>query len=659
MAQNVPFTLNPRILRGGALRIFVLAGLLFGCAAGEENGPIPLADLDLGARGLRGPRGVDAGVRADTLYFEDDGLTTARLSDLGVTAQGQGYAVNLQGMPVEAAAKAVLAETLGATYSIDPGLDGSITLVTGGPVSREVLLMVFEEALAANGLVLQAKSGGSFRILASGQRMTAAVAAAGYGITALPLQSVPAAKMVEMLNGFAVQDGALKASARDDMILVRGTSGERRAVADLVASLDVEALARDTAAIVFLARSEARLVGMELEEMRASGDISGQWQFQVLEHANAILVSAGDKVSLRKALTWIERLDSAGAGRQSQITVYHVQYGRASELADLLNQTFGGAVAPAAASVPIDILASEGASDGLVGAGQTMVSLAAGDGPRFAANDADNTIVIRANDTMRRDAVALLVQLDTPPTQVMIDVILVEVSLNDATRFGVQAYLDGRNVSLLGANGTTRTIAPVLPGFSLMYGNITSPKVIIDSLEQVTKVKVVSAPSVLAFENEPAEIKVVEQVPIVTQQVTSTQTLDAPVVNSIEYRDAGVILRVTPTVSDTGLVNLLVAQELSAVITSSTGTTALTPTLRQRSISTRVSVPDQQTVALGGLISSQSGRERRGLLGSTQSNSAARSELVVFITPHVVRSGGDAAAISEELKAKMTMMGNR
>ena len=258
-------------------------------------------------------------------------------------------------------------------------------------------------------------------------------------------------------------------------------------------------------------------------------------------------------------------------------------------------------------------------------------------------------------------ALSLLRSLDKAPVQVLIDVMLVEVALNDATRMGVQAYLQGNEGSLLATPGQSGQIGAVVPGFNLILGNMVNPKLIINALSQVTDVRVVSAPSVSAFENEEAEIKVVDQVPIVTQQVVGTQTPDAPVVNSVQYTDAGVIMRVTPQIASTGLVNLKISQELSAVAGSSDASGSLTPTLRRRSISTRVAVYDQQTVALGGLISTQASKGLTAnkilpILGRHQSRDGNRSELVVFITPHVVRNERDASAVSQELRNKMTMM---
>jgi general secretion pathway protein D len=225
----------------------------------------------------------------------------------------------------------------------------------------------------------------------------------------------------------------------------------------------------------------------------------------------------------------------------------------------------------------------------------------------------------------------------------------------------VQAYLQDTEASLIAGTDSTVALTPTLPGVNLVFGRNTDPRVIIDTLSQVTDVRVVSAPSVSAFENEQAEIKVVEQVPIVTQQVQATTDANAPTVNSVEYRDAGVILRVTPQVSGSDLVNLQVKQELSAVVGQTNGQATLTPTLRQRSITTRVAVYDGQTVALGGLISTQSTGSKGGdaltrLLGGHRSTETARTELVVFITPHVIRDQQDASTVAQEIRRKMTMM---
>jgi hypothetical protein len=223
-------------------------------------------------------------------------------------------------------------------------------------------------------------------------------------------------------------------------------------------------------------------------------------------------------------MQWIRQLNRAGGAAGADITVYQVQYGKASGLAVILQATFGdggGAAAPAVAPV------AAGADGVPVPAGAapqvTAVAAPAGGDTRFTPDDGNNTIIIRGSTPVRQQTLQLLAAIDRPPVQVLIDVMLIEVTLNDATAMGVQAYLQSHDASFIATNGLTTAIARSAPGFNLVLGNGINPKLIIDELSQVTKVSVVSAPSVSAFENEEAQIKVVEQVPIVTQQVVSTQ----------------------------------------------------------------------------------------------------------------------------------------
>ena len=189
----------------------------------------------------------------------------------------------------------------------------------------------------------------------------------------------------------------------------------------------------------------------------------------------------------------------------------------------------------------------------------------------------------------------------------------------------------------------------------------------LDALSAVTNVRIVSSPSLLVLENETATIKVGDQVPV------KIQTLEKDAggsVNSFEYRDTGVILKVKPRVNSAGLVTMELGQELSSVTAGSGSSTTESenPTFSQRSITSKVSVYSTQTVVLGGLISGQDSREKNGvpgvnkipllggLIGKTD-NSSKRNELIVFITPQIIQDGEDASRVSEELRAKMKLFG--
>ena len=659
------------VRRLGVIGQALALGLVCACVAGTPNNPAlnngydPQINLSTQpARGLHA--GVSQGNGTQVVYFDDSGDSHA--VPPGIQAAAQGYTVNLQAVAVDVAAQSLLSGILQVPYSLDPNVTGTVTMATGGPVPRSELLMLFEEALQANGLILVGEGSG-FRIKQQdGSVVTAGLRAEGYGFTAIPLRHLGAKRMLALLDGFAAPAGAIRASENDDMILAKGTERERSSIAQMVSSLDVDMLAKPNAGIAFLQNANAESVQGELGAVAADDPAAAGWDVQVLQRSNAILVQAHSRSDLEHAMAWIRRLDQVGGAQGGDIVVYKVQYAKASQLAGLLQATFGdgGSVAKPAAAPAANVASATVATDeaapaapGAETASVQTVAATGGGEVRFTPNDSDNTIIIRAPNPVRSQALKLLATIDAAPVQVLIDVMLIEVTLNDATSLGVQAYLQGKPGALIASNGTTTAIAPSAPGFSLVLGNGVNPRVIIDTLSQVTKVKVVSAPSIAAFQNEEAEIKVVEQVPIVTQQVTSTTTPNAPVVNSVEYHDAGVILKVTPQVSQTDLVNLQVSQELSAVVTDTNNANNLNPTLRERSINTRVAVYDNQTVALGGLISSQNstGKNRLfGLFTNNFSNNRGRTELIVFITPHIVRNQQDASSISKELRAKMTAM---
>ncbi len=619
-----------------------------------------LARLNLAARsGRPGTPGAPGPAPTQVVYFNDTGNSTP--VEPGVQAVGQGFTVNLQGVTVDVAAKSLLGDILGVPYSLDPSASGTVTMATGGPVPRSELLGIFEAALQANGLILVSEGTG-FRIKAmDGAGMTAGMTAEGFGFTAVPLGHLGAKRMLALLDGFAAPEGAIRASENDDILLVRGNAADRANILAMVQSLDVDLLAKPNAGIAFLANAPATQVAADLATVASNDPQASAWSTQVLQRSNAILVQAHDRNDLQRAMIWIRQLDRTGGAAGGDITVYQVQYAKASDLSGILKATFGDGGAPAAAPEAPAAAATEGGSVAPVTAAAAITSIAApvGGETRFTPDDGNNTIIIRGSTPTRQQALQLLAAIDRPPVQVVIDVMLIEVTLNDSISMGVQAYLQTHDAGFIAANGASTAIAATAPGFNLVLGSGIDPKLIIDDLSQVTKVKVVSAPSISAFENEEAQIKVVEQVPIVTQQVISTTAGNAPVVNSVEYRDAGVILKVTPRVSQTNLVNLSVDQQLSAVVSTGSGAATLTPTLRQRSISTRVAVYDNQTVALGGLISTQAFNGRNALFGFLTNHAnrdKARTELLVFITPHVVRNQQDAAAVSQELRARMPQM---
>jgi general secretion pathway protein D len=251
------------------------------------------------------------------------------------------------------------------------------------------------------------------------------------------------------------------------------------------------------------------------------------------------------------------------------------------------------------------------------------------------------------------------------PRQVKIDVTVAEVTLTKELKYGVQYYLAKGMLSgiLAGSSGTPLTAT--YPGLNLVFGSASNAQVVINLLSSVTDVKVLSSPALLVVDRQSATLQVGDQVPVLTSQATSTSSTTS-VVNSVEMKDTGIILNVTPRVNAGGIVSLDVDQQISSVSGSSSSSTSssLTPTISQRRVQSTIAVGSGQTVVLAGLISERHNSTHYGIPGldqvkfldaalSQSDRTIVRTELVVFIRPQVIQTVVEAQQVSEEFRDRL------
>jgi len=446
----------------------------------------------------------------------------------------------------------------------------------------------------------------------------------------------------------------------------------------------------------------------------AAPPLKGVVKLLPIVRLNAVLVVSQNPEMLREIDQWIARLDRDSAAGAS-LYVYYLKNGKAANIARMLNQVFGlpsarteepsGRVAPGSTPVAVggpsgtSALASTGvgglSSTGLGGmgglgsvnqpAGPTAARRAAsasaiegsfGAGapatPAFAGvrvipDEVGNALLILALPDTYKMIEAAIRQIDVPALQVLIEATIAEVTLNNELSYGLQFYLSHLNVA--GTQAATILteqsalgIASDLPGFSFILGK-KGPGIILDALSSKTNVNVISSPHLVVQDNQEARLQVGDVVPVTVQQAVSTAESNAPIVNSIQYINTGVILHVTPRVNVGGMVSLDVEQEVSSV-SSNAATGTLTPTISERRIDSTVSIESGQTIVLGGLISDTRTATKSGIpvvsdiplvgaLAGVTDNQVAKTELIVFITPHVIRDSGEARGVSEELRAKI------
>ena len=288
---------------------------------------------------------------------------------------------------------------------------------------------------------------------------------------------------------------------------------------------------------------------------------------------------------------------------------------------------------------------------------------------RIVANEQNNALLVYATMQEYDLVTAMLRKIDILPRQVRIDATIAEVTLNDQLQYGTQFFFrsGGVNGALSYANApvsnpTQPTFASQFPGFFLGGRGLGGAPVALNALQAVTTVNVLSSPQILVVDNQVARLQVGNMVPYLSQTSQSTISAGAPVINSINYQQTGVIMQIKARINSGGLVTLDISQEVSDVNTDPTTATAgiNSPTFLERNISSRVVVQDGQTVGLAGLIRDNSSRGNEGLpwlkdipvlglLAGKQDNTRSRTELLVLITPHVVEDRRDARALTEDM----------
>jgi len=276
----------------------------------------------------------------------------------------------------------------------------------------------------------------------------------------------------------------------------------------------------------------------------------------------------------------------------------------------------------------------------------------------------NNSLLIYATAAEDERINAMLDRIDSAPVEVRIDATIAEVDLNTALQYGTQYFFKSGGINAVLSDNTSSSLATNFPGFVLSGSGADAAPLAISLLQSVTKVDVLSSPELMVLDGQAASLQVGDLVPYLSQSSQDTLTAGSPVVNSIDYRETGVILQITPHVGDEGLVTLDVAQEVSGVATNTTTSGIASPTFTDRAVTSRVAIQDGQTIGLAGLISDSDSRQNQGipflknvpLLGdafSSQNNQRTRTELLVLITPHVVRTQSDAQSLTADLRAEL------
>jgi general secretion pathway protein D len=439
-----------------------------------------------------------------------------------------------------------------------------------------------------------------------------------------------------------------------------------------------------------LEESEAEDLAKELEDLfsalgvdakQKKGSRGGEVvQFIPIERLNMILAVSSMPEIFTKVSEWIAKLDGVSDDLEEQIFIYFVENAKAVDIGDIIKELYGDKKKERETRQPsrTSRTRSSRTTRTTTKKTTTKTSLSTTEGEiKVVVDEVNNAVIVRATPQDYAQVLKTIKLLDIIPKQVLIEVLIAEVTLDKNNEFGVEWTFAEDYASLGGYKGISRTGQNFnLGGLGL---DLTQPvgasgityafasdalEAFLRAYSRENEVKILSTPHILVADNTEAKIDVGEEVPIVTSEYTPTTIQsNESFSRSIEYRDTGILLTVTPRINDKGLVTMEVNQEVSNV--SEQRIEGIdSPIILKRQAETSLVVQDGRTIVIGGLIRDQKEVTQEGvpylskipylgmLFGYTK-EIAKKTELLFLITPHVVQNLEEAELVTHEFKEKV------
>jgi general secretion pathway protein D len=568
----------------------------------------------------------------------------------------------------------------GRTFVVDPRVKGTLNLVSEKPLSRSRALAALTAALRLQGYAI-VEVGGISRVVPEadakfqgGSVDTSKVPRSVRGDQVITqvfrLRYESAANVLPVIRPLVPPNNPVVAYAGSNALVVTDYADNLRRIEKIINAIDVEKAA-ETQVISLkhaIATDMAALV-VRLNEQQGRGGQPPDPNERVTVVAdpvtNSLIVRSKSAGQIRMVRSLVESLDKAG---QAGAGIYVVP----------LKNAAAGALAEVLSKIRIDTRDRGSAAQ----AGQAGPAGTATDaGVTIVADEASNSLVISASESVYRKLRGVIDRLDVRRAQVYIEALLVEVQTDQAAEFGIQWISGLENVSdggtsvLGGTNfgdetqnigNAAQNLTNLGEGLNIgvIRGEVTIPGVgtvtnlnfLARALEKEAGANILATPNILTLDNEEATIIVGENIPVLTGQYV-TQGAVSPNVNpfqTIERQDVGTTLRVKPQISEGGTIRLQIYQEASAVedVVTNAG-----PVTRKRSLETNVLVDDGNIIVLGGLVQDEvtDGTEKVPILGDIpilgylfryDTRRRQKTNLMLFLRPYVIRDSEDSYSLT-------------
>ena len=599
---------------------------------------------------------------------------------------------NFEGESLHAVVKAVLGDLLQQNYVIAPTVQGTVTLATPRPVSPAQALSLLEMVLGWNNARL-VWSNGRYAILPADQavagnlspRTGTAANARGFELRAIPLQYVSAVEMEKLLKPYVRQGAVVQTDAARNLIVLSGSRSELENYLRTVRIFDVDWLKGMSVGVFPIQSAEPEKIVTALERVfgaESGTPLAGMFRFLPVEGSNSIIVITPQRQYLATAREWIEKLDMAGEG--ARLFVYEVKYMKAGDLASQLGTVFdasvsssGGSgsasISPGLTPVELGAVSREAGQISQPVAGGAAGALPTGSGESgigISAIDESNALMVRASPAQWESIRRAIERLDVMPAQVHIEAQVLEVTLQGNLSYGVNWYFENAiPASLAGSLRPGRSslgfvggsVAQDAEGIASLGATFTSRNAaaVVNLLERESDVRVLSTPSLFVRNNAEAALNVGQSLAVASTSFNpgTGTTPGNNTISSVQYLSTGTKLKVKPRIGGDGMVFLEIEQEISSP--SDDAGAGGNPNVNTSTVTTEALVRDGETVMLAGLIRQSDTDGSSGVPGlaklpivgglfGSQGRSASRSEVVLLITPRVVRSAQGSRTLTDE-----------
>ena len=577
-----------------------------------------------------------------------------------------------------------LADALDISIVIDPTIDTQISIRTSAdrPLQRDDIWPLIRLLTRDAGILLE-RVGDIYNARVLPSNLPAEIVTPetlGDGTAArvmqvTPLTYVSSDAVIQAISPLLESEGSVSQLGNRDLLVISGTEFELQRVNQLLMLIDADPFSNQGIHLYQLSNANATEVATELSEVLLLIEGSNpSYQVRGIESINAILVTAPASRGFDEISRWVQILDADSQEQAEQLFVYKVKNLVALELAETLSNVFEEE------DEQLEVRNEEAVGEGsqpLLSPGQTEESLpeltetgtavSADLTVKIVADEATNSLLIRSTARDYRQLLTTINQLDAVPLQVMVNAVIAQITLTDATRFGVDwSRIANSTAADPISTDTSTTFVPNLGGLMFTKGFLDGSARVEATLEAIAvnnDVRLLARPSLTVINNQEGEIQIGAEVPVEAGQAIGSGGVST---TNIQYRPTGIELYITPQINDDGIVNLIIRQVLSSVDNGSSGVNN-NPVFNNQEISTTVVVRNGENVVLGGLIQTDDELLNTGIpilnrlpgvgkLFSYQQETQERRELFIVLRPEIINLNAEGGVEYSDIRDRFELV---